>query len=299
MSKDIMTQAKNKVTIVGKLLDVTFNTGKTKDGKPYERATATIRTTHEYNGQTETSEIPVNAFATQYTNRGTPNPAYESLQKLKDYNTVQGSGFEEADVIRITAGTIKENSFVSRTGQLVTGYRLDSSFFSVGKAKDTATFNVDIFIMDMKEEFDRDDNPTGRLIVKGGIVQYGGVLDVVEFIVEAPNHVDYISRNWSVNDTVNAQGHIRFTSQEEKRSATTSSWGEEMPETSTRLVRELIITSGSDDPFDEDLAYDPSEIKKAFNVRKARLEQLQINAKSKATSTTTSTSTSTKKYEWE
>jgi hypothetical protein len=44
--KSINEQATNKVNIVGKLLDTTFATGKTKtSGTPYERATATVRVT--------------------------------------------------------------------------------------------------------------------------------------------------------------------------------------------------------------------------------------------------------------
>ena len=152
--------------------------------------------------------------------------------------------------------------------------------------------------MDMKEEFDREGETTGRLIIKGAIVQYGGRLDVVEFIVESPDCVDYISNNWQPNDTVNVGGRIRYSVQEEKRAAAESSWGEELPETSTRVVRELIITRGSDEPFEEDMAYDPTDIKKAFNERKARLEQMQLDAKTKA-SKPAATTAPKKDYEWE
>lgn len=281
--KDIMNQANNKVTIVGKLLDASFAADKTSAGKPYERANLTIRVTQTYGGRTETSEIPVSAFATQYTNKGGINPAFENIQKLKEFKTVQNVGIDNADIVRITSGDLRENAFVSKSGQLVNGWQLNSSFFNPGKGDDTATFNVDIFIMDMKEEFDREGETTGRLIIKGAIVQYGGRLDVVEFIVEAPDCVDYISNNWEPNSTVNVGGRIRYTVQEEKRAAAESSWGEDIPDTSTRVVRELIITRGSDEPFEEDMAYDATEIKKAFNERKARLEQLQLDAKAKGT----------------
>ena len=150
--------------------------------------------------------------------------------------------------------------------------------------------------MDMHEEMDREGEPTGRLIVKGAVVQYQGKLDVIEFIVEGSDAVNYISRNWEENKTVNVGGRIRVTSQEEKRSASESSWGEELPETSTRMVRELIITRGSDEPFDDDFAYDAAEIKKAFNERKARLEQMQIDAKKGSPAKAASND---KKYSWE
>lgn len=297
--KDIMNQANNKVTIVGKLLDASFATGKTSAGKAYERANLTVRVTQTYSGRTETSEVPVSAFATQYTNKGTINPAYENIQKLKEFKTVQNVGIDNADIIRMTSADLRENAFVSKSGQLVNGWQLNSSFFNPGKGDDTATFNIDIFIMDMKEEFDREGETTGRLVIKGAIVQYGGRLDVVEFIVEAPDCVDYISSNWNINDTVNVGGRIRYTVQEEKRAAAESSWGEEIPDTSTRTVRELIITRGSDEAFEEDMAYDATDIKKAFNERKARMEQMQLDAKTKGSKPAAPAQAPKKDYSWE
>lgn len=296
MSKEIMTQATNKITIVGKLLDTTFNTGMTKDGRPYERANLTIRTIQSYGGRQETSEIPVSAFATQFTSKNTLNPAYESLQRLKELKTAQNVGIDAADTVKINSGSLRENAFVARSGQLISGWQIGSSFFNSGLGDDTATFSVDIYILDMREEVDREDEITGRLIVKGGIVQYGGKLDVVEFIVESPECVDHITRNWQVNDTVNARGRIRVTSQEEKRVSSESSWGEDVPDApSTKIVRELIITTGSECGFDEERAYDSADIKKAFNVRKANMEQLQVNAKQAPVKATPQKS----QYSWE
>lgn len=295
MSKNIMEQATNKVNIVGKLMDCTFREGVTKDGRKYEGANFTVRVEQTYGGQTEISEIPVSIFATQVTNSGAPHPGYKNIQDLKTLRTIQDYGEADASRIRMTGANIRENAFYSKnSGQLVNNWQIQTSFLNTaGNASDIATFNVDIFIMDMHDEMDRDGEPTGRLVVKGGIVQYGGNLDVVEFLVEGNDAVDYISRNWNINDTVNAGGRIRITSKEVKSTAESGSWGEDLPETSTRSVRELIITRGSDEAFDEDFAYDTTDIKKAFNVRKARMEQLQINAKQQPAAN------SANKYSWE
>lgn len=298
MSKNIMEQATNKVNIVGKLLDTTFREGKTSTGQTYESCNFTVRVTQSYGGREETSEIPVSIFATQYTSQNKPHPGYKNIQEMKKMKTVQDYGEAEATVVRMTNANIRENNFVSRSGQLVNGWQINTSFLNEGKTADIASFNMDIFIMDMHEEMDREGEPTGRLVIKGAVVQYQGKLDVIEFIVEGADAVNYISRNWEENQTVNVGGRIRFTSQEEKRSANESSWGEELPETSTRMVRELIITRGSDEPFDEDFAYDAAEIRKAFNERKARLEQLQVDAKKGAANKPAATS-SNSKYSWE
>lgn len=297
MSKNIMEQATNKVNIVGKLLDTTFREGKTSTGQTYESCNFTVRVTQTYGGREETSEIPVSIFATQYTSQNKPHPGYKNIQEMKKMKTVQDYGEAEATVVRMTSANIRENNFVSRSGQLVNGWQINTSFLNEGKVSDIASFNMDIFIMDMHEEVDREGEPTGRLVIKGAVVQYSGKLDVIEFIVEGNDAVNYISRNWEENKTVNVGGRIRVTSQEEKRSASESSWGEELPETSTRMVRELIITRGSDEPFDDDFAYDVAEIKKAFNERKARLEQMQIDAKNNTKKSAPAASKSN--YSWE
>lgn len=297
--KDLTQQAQQKINLVGKLLDATFNKGKLSDGRNYERVNLNLRVTQTYNNREETSEIPVSMFAAEYTNTGKLNPGWKSIQDLKDMKTVQNNGLADADTIRLTGASIRENAFVTKQGALVDGWQLSSSFVNTTNMSDVASFSIDIFIMDMKPEEDRDGDPTGRLIIKGGIVQYGGKLDVIEFIVEKPEHVDYIERNWNPNDTVTVKGRIRVTSVEEKASGADSSWGEDIPETTTRFVRELIITKGDDEGKEEEFAYDPMEIKKGFNVRKANLEQLQIDAKNKTTQSAAQPAPTTSKYSWE
>ena len=300
--KNILEQAINKVTIVGKLLDVTFGNGTTKTGVPYERATVNIRVTQTYGGREETSEIPVGMFSTQYTSKGAVNPAWKSLQALKEMKTAQNVGFDAADTVAFRgsgAASLRENNFVSKSGQLITSWQLSGSFINTTTASDAATFNIDIFIMDMHPETTRDGDPTGRLVIKGGIVQYNGELDVVEFIVEGPDQVEYIERNWEENTTVNVQGRVRITTVEDKHSGHSGSWREEVPEDTTRIVRELIITTGDDVPKDEEFSYEPVDIKKAFAARKAKIEQLQIDAKNTKAAAPASAASTSSKYSWE
>ena len=295
--KTMMDQSTNQINVTGKLLDTVFRSGTLSDGRAYESANMTVRVVQTYGGRQQISDIPVSMFAAKYTLQNKLNSGFEQLQELKTFKTAQNVGVDEADMVRISRGTLKENNFVTRSGQLVHGWQINTSFISHGNSTDVASFSEDIFIMDMHPELNREDEPTGRLIIKGGIVQYGGNLDVLDFIVENPNTVDYIERNWNINDTVNVRGRIRVTVIEDKASGGHSSWGEDIPETSARTVRELIITTGDDEPRDEEFAYDPAEIKKAFNARKAKIEQMQIDAKNvqpKAAQTT-----GANKYSWE
>ena len=299
--KSIAIQATNKLNLAGKLMDATFGEGKLTDGRPYQRATVTVRVTQTYGRKTETSDIQVGMFATEYTSTGKQNPAWKSLNDLKLMKTAQNVGIDNASHVRLTGATLQENNFVSRTGQLINGWQIRGSFINEAKVADVASFVTDIYIMSKEDEFDRDGNTTGRMKIKGGIVQYGGKLDVVDFIVEAPDTVEYISRNWEVNGTVTIKGRIRVLSQEEE--VQSSGWGEDVPETTTRFVRELIITTGDDECKEEEFAYDPVEIKKAFNERKAAIEQLQINARAAApkqgAGSANAAEASSKKYDWE
>lgn len=303
MARDIMNQATNKINVVGKLLDAVINDGVLGDGRKYKRANVTVRVTQTFGGREETSEVPVSMFASQYTKENKPNPGYQQIMSLSEMKTAQNVGIDNADTVRISGANIRENNFVSRnSGQLINGWQIGTSFISTGGKVDVASFLIDIYIMDMHPELDREGDETGRLVIKGAIVQYQGKLDVLEFIVENPDTADYIERNWEIGKTVQVKGRIRVTSTEEKPVVTESSWGEDIPETSTRTVRELIITKGSDEPFEDEFAYDTADIKKAFNVRKALIEQLQIDAKKgnapKAAKEATPAKTE-KKWDWE
>lgn len=278
--KDLTNIAENKVAIVGKLLNVSFSSGKIKNnGMPYERVDMMIRVSQTFGGREETSDILVPMFAPQFTKEGKTNPGFENLQTLKTMKTAQNYGYENADTIRIGKGSIEENYYVNKQGQLVDGWRLRTSFIGFGKGPQAATFSVEMFIMKMIEEVDREGETTGRLIIKGAIPQWGSRLDVIDFIVENPESVDYISRNWEEGNTVHVVGRIRITTKEEPHSVETGSWGEDIPQTSTRSIHELIITKGSDEGYEEDEAYDPVEIRKGYNARKADRDQKLLEAK--------------------
>lgn len=293
MSKSIDNQSTNGVTIVGKLSDLVMREGTSKaGGKPYRSGTATIRVEQHYGGKDETSEIPVQFIAMKFKKDGTSNPAYESLSELNNYKTIQNHGYDAANRIRVNAksGHLSENMFVGRDNeQVVSTWRIDSSFFNEVRGSqeaapsngDCATFSVDLFLMSIAREMTADGEETGRLKIRGGIVQYGRKLDCLDFYVEDPTAVEYIERNWSMNDTVNAVGRIRYTS-ETVTYHSENSWGEDIPKTSTKTKRELIITQGSDVPFDEELAYAPEDIQVMNADRNNRKEQLKIDARSRA-----------------
>lgn len=285
MSREITKQAENKVNIVGKLIEATFGSGN-KDGKEYQRVSYKVRVNQSYEGHDEHSDIVVSNFAYPFTSTGKKNSMYDNIESMKSFLTAQNVGIDAADTVCITNGELEENAYVDRTGTLKSSRTIRSSFCSRAREEtnDIAAFRVELFIMNMTDEVDSEGVETGRLLIKGGLVRYGGKLDVLDFIVEDPSKVDFIRRNYEVNQTGNFVGRIRDTVKTIEGAATaTSSWGETLPEAgSSAVVHELIITGGADEAYDDEFAYDATDIRKAFNVRKARLEQKLEDSKKPA-----------------
>ena len=314
MSKSIENQAQNYATVVGTLLDASVKEMETKsDKRPFRAATVTLRVNQAYGGKGEVSEIPISMIAMKFKKDGTINPAYENLGALKtDYQSAQQVGEAAASRLRFSGKSVnlRENMFADSRNveNVVSTWQVNATFFnevrgsgdtSVSNA-DCATFNVDIYLMSIARELTAEGEETGRLKIRGGVVQYGSKLDCFDFFVEDPTAVDHIERNWAINDTVNAMGRIRHTS-ETVTYESENTWGEAIPRTSTRTKHELIITQGSDFALDDEKAYSPEDIKKLNADRNQRKEQIKIDARNKKQkkAVATATASSASGYEWE
>lgn len=296
--KTLNDQSNNRVTICGKLVGVNLREGTTKTGKPYIGGRATVRVNQSYLGIDETSQIQVSFFSTKYTSKGNNNPSYENIRALETFKSIERDGEAVADTVRFTGASLRENSYPSRSGQIIDGWQIDASFINHGMGDESATFKIDsMVILSKTPEIDRvTGDETGRLLVKAGIVQYGERLDVLDFVIDDPNAAMQVDNAWDLNSTVSAWGRIRVAVKEEKKAVSTSSWGEDAPsETSTRTVRELVLTGG-ELVEDEDFAYDVAEIKKGFNQRRANREQMMADVSSKPAAQPAPKKTS---YAWE
>ena len=59
-------------------------------------------------------------FATEITNKGGLNPAYENISKiLKEFTSIAAAGIDLADRVRITNGTIVMNEYYGQNDKLV------------------------------------------------------------------------------------------------------------------------------------------------------------------------------------
>lgn len=288
---DLNVQATNEVIIEGVLQEIDLREGVLeKPGQPakdYVAGTITIQVTQNVSGQEEVSEIPVSVFATKLKNDGNPNPAYQNIETLRKNFVSMAADAARADIVRVGRGELSENVFTI-DGKTITGFRIRNSFFNkvITDSQQIAAFKNKIVILSIAPDKGIDDVETGRLMIKGALVCYGARVDVLTYFVEDPTAIAYISKNWQEGDTVNVSGRIRFALATVERVVEDSEvgFGEALPTSSSRRVRELIITSGSPGGLDEDQSYDAEgDITHALAQRKARIAADAEKTASKAT----------------
>lgn len=246
-----------------------------------------VRVNTAINGTETELEIPVHMFAAQLTNAGAPNPAYESIERVKnEYVSIAASDIEHADRVRITKGQITMNEYYGQDERLISFPRITASFVSKIKkeeCKPKAEFNVTFMVGKTGYELDRDGVETNKYKVTGMVPQYGGKVDVVPFFAYNAGVIDAVSNYWNEGDTVKATGKLNFTSTTEIRKVEVD-FGEPTEEVRTISVSELVITGGSATPLDGEFAIDYEDVKTALEDRKDRLAASKAKAANKGTS---------------
>lgn len=288
----MLQAAENKVKIEGVLSEIDLNYGSfQKNGSPMKSIGGTIKIRVDQtlpNGEVQELEVPVHMFASELTNKGTANPAFESIERVKnEYVSIAASSLEGADRVRITGASINMNEYYGQNGNLVSFPRINASFISKIKRDDCkpeATFSVVFQVGSMGYKTDADGVENKDYYeIKGALPQYGGKVDVVPFIATTPSVINGVSGAWSVGDTVKANGRLNFTSKTVE-TVTEVDFGEPKVETHTISVSELVITGGSATPLDGEFAFNSDEIAAGLKDRQARLAESKENAKKKGTS---------------
>ena len=282
----MLTQIKdgNVVKIEGILSEIDLKYGTiNKNGTDIKTVGGSIkvRVNTKINGADTELEIPVHMFATQYTNAGAINPAFESIERvMNEYVSIAASDINSADRIRITRGQLGMNEYIGQNGNLVSFPRISASFVSKIKkdeCKPAADFTA-VFVVGQKGyETDRDGVETDRYKVIGMIPQYGGKVDVIPFFAVNPGVIDAVSNYWNEGDTVKATGKLNFTSKTEVYEVKVD-FGEASEGTRTISISDLIITGGSSTPLEGDFAINCDDVKVALEERKARHAQMKEKA---------------------
>lgn len=271
-------EGKNEVTLEGLLLEVDSFAGTTGDGREYLSTTLTVET-----GESE--QVNVEQFSMKLTNSGAENPIYKSLQTVVDeYQSVAKVGREEADNVRVEAptgsfnnGTIGLNDYVGGDGKLRSFPQINATFVNrVDKGSEVnphAKFAVEVLVDRIVEEFDKEENETGRVILHGYIPLYGGKVIPFEFKVNEDGS-GYVQDNYEKNDTVFVYGDI-INKSERIVTKIEAAFGADKEEVKYNVLREFVISGGSE-AYDEDDAktFSPEAFAKALTEREVYLEGL-------------------------
>lgn len=246
-----------------------------------------VRVNQKINGEDTELEIPVHLFASQYTNAGAANPAYESIERImKEYVSIAASDIDHADRVRITRGALQMNEYYGQNSNLVSFPRVTASFVSKIKkdeCRPEASFIVVFMVGSKGYELDKDGVETNKYKIVGMVPQYGGKVDVVPFVAINKGVIDAVSNYWNEGDTVKAAGRLNFTSKTETHT-TEVDFGEPVEETRTVSVSELILTSGSSTPLEGEFALNADDVTAALAARKAKLAELKEKSTVKGTS---------------
>ena len=226
-------------------------------------------------------------FSMKYKKDGSENPNYARIVGYKNSLISLASAETPSQASRITCAgkscNLRENMIPDRTtGKVRTYFEINTNFLNSARAddEDQAKYTITGILLNIRPELDREDNDTNRAILSIGVVQYGGSIDVIEFIAadEAKVHAE---TNWNIGDTIKITGRINMTSRvvewDEEQG-----FGEPIHHKRTESCRELLITGGSSTGLEEELSYDADEVKAACAERKARIEALQNQNQQKA-----------------
>ena len=285
----MLESKENSVKIEGILSEIDLETGTyNKDGKTIEKIGGSIkvRVTQVLNGKEVELDIPVYMFANKLTNKGTPNPAYASIERvMNEYKSIAAVGIDAADRVRITGANIRMKEYYGQGDKLNSYTRINASFVTkitdMSKFAPEATFSAIFAIGNMGYETDKDGvQIPDRFKIRGIMPQYGGSVDVIDFFATSPNVIDAVSSYWEQGDTVKINGKLNFSSKTEE-TVVQVDFGEPRIERKTVSVSELIITGGSQTPLEGDFAFDMDEIQSALEARQARLAELKAKQKAK------------------
>jgi hypothetical protein len=285
----MLESKENSVKIEGILSEIDLEAGSyMKDNKTVEKIGGSIkvRVNQMLNGVETELDIPVYMFANKLTNKGTPNPAYASIERvMNEYKSIAAVGIDTADRVRITGASIRMNEYYGQGDKLNSYPRINASFVTkitdMSKFAPEATFSAIFAIGNMGYETDKDGvQIPDRFKIRGIMPQYGGSVDVIDFFATSPNVIDAVSSYWEQGDTVKINGKLNFSSKTEE-TVVQVDFGEPRVERKTVSVSELIITGGSQTPLEGDFAFDMEEIQSALEARQARLAELKAKQKAK------------------
>lgn len=267
-----LRQSEAKVAVVGILAEKDMKIETKEDGNSVLSGTIVLKI-DEFNS------VRFGVYANALTKDKNPNSVFVGLKTVMDeYKSIAEVGEEAADRIAVTKGDI--NLFTGKDGKTNVGFK--SNFFNrikkIENFEPRAEFSVEMYISGMVNEIDKEQNETGRLLVKGWVPTYNGIEPIT---LIAPDDVaSAVSDSFEPGQTVAFYGEI-INNKIEIRREIPVKIGKPRVEVETKYKNELLIT-GASEAYEEGVTkekpYDTATIKAAIQERENKLEEAKNKA---------------------
>lgn len=242
---------KNSVVVTGVVTDIDLRIESYNDKKTNEPYRAIVGSYSLNSGpipgttdeEGKDNVISLRVFFKEFFNSGKTNSNFTIGSRWIDDP-------ESAIGTRVSTSTsISQNAFIPQgTSEVVASTSIQAGFFNTRSiGNDKSEFSVDLLIKtDLVEEFDRDENPTGRYIVNGEIADFSGMVFPAKFYISQPGGIKYFDslekpcflEVWG--DAINSE--IVTTTTE------ASAFGEDRVVETTFSRKENVITGASSEP---------------------------------------------------
>lgn len=288
--KQEIRQALNKIDIAGVIKEHNLKTGKGENGE-YINGSFVVKAG-------EFTEITVKVMVSKNNKQGKIRKSYDVLHKIfsGEYKTMAEVSEEEAVKVRLWGSEgfspqFKEEFFKPEgVDDVIERVVVDLGFGNITvdnqmKSEDyRATFDVEVFVESIQEEI-KNDEDTGRVIIKGWCPVYGGTvipLTIVAGVIkDEEGEYDFAEDVRSQIDpemTVNFWGDIDFRSIVEKKTKG-GSMGKAKIEEKRTYIHDLVAI-GAEFVVGED-EYDIEDIKQARIERENKKQEAKEKAENK------------------
>ena len=289
MAKELRV-AGNVVEIVGMVKEHNLKEGKGDSGK-YINGNIVVKT-GEY------SEQKVKVFVSEKNKEGKVKKAYETLNKFisEDLKTMVNCGEEKATEVSLWSSNksfapqLKEEIFAVE-GNAKTSISIDLGFGNITVKNDItekdykAEFDIEMYVSEVVEEV-KNDEETGRAIIKGYVPCYGGLVFPIELIAgmiegyeegEEINFAEALLDAGIEGQTLNIWGSINHSKIVEKIKKGEGKLGRVKIEEKVTYVHEF-VAEGGEEIEDEDKEFDEDLIRKALKERDIKIKEVEENA---------------------
>lgn len=301
MANNEMKLGKNKVEFLGVVKEQNLEKveKKDKDGNKYNAIQGKLTVKCG-----EFREVPIQVFTKELTSKGEVSKKYLTLCDFinKTLPTMASAKDEEKPTVVSLWGNddftpnFSENIYKNKQDEIVNKLQFNLGFGNVTVKDDyneedfKAEFEVEVYVNTVKEEIDKEGQPTGRYLIDTYLPLYGGTVAPVQFVAgkilddngEEFDMGEAVYDNIREGDTILLQGDINFEKKIIQTKVAGKGFGRAKIDSKTEYINELVITY-CELVEDEDKQFLEEDIRQALVVRDGIIEEKKNEEKEEQT----------------